>query len=148
MAALTKALIRVARGKLKKAVRNKPLNTAQQRNVNNAMDTFDDLMADQNLNIKGATKPSALIGNQRMNRAINRIAEGKTQTQTDAVNALLQSAGVGFAVGVDATSRKKTTTKSTTKKKPPLPRSKPKRKTPPLPKKKPALRTRVGMAKK
>tara|TARA_R100000329_G_scaffold1096_1_gene2038 strand:+ start:56 stop:526 length:471 start_codon:yes stop_codon:yes gene_type:complete len=156
MAALTKALIRAARGKLKKAVRNKPLNTAQQRNVNNAMDTFDDLMADQNLNIKGATKPSALIGNQRMNRAINRIAEGKTQTQTDAVNALLQSAGVGFAVGVDATSRKKTTTKSTTKKKPPLPRSKPKTKTPPLPKKKPAplpkkkptLRTRVGMAKK
>ena len=65
MAALTKALIRAARGKLKKAVRNKPLNTAQQRNVNNAMDTFDDLMADQNLNIKGATKPSALIGNQR-----------------------------------------------------------------------------------
>ena len=145
-----------AKRKLKKAVRNKPLNTAQQRNVNNAMDTFDDFMADQNLNIEGASKPSALIGNKRMNRAIQRIAEGKTQTQTDAVNALLQSAGVGFAVGVDATSRKKTTTKSTTKKKPPLPRSKPKRKTPPLPKKKPAplpkkkptLRTRVGMAKK
>ena len=146
-----------AKRKLKKAVRNKPLNTAQQRNVNNAMDTFDDLMADQNLDIKGASKSSALIGNQRMNRAIQRIAEGKTQTQTDAVNALLQSAGVGFAVGVDATSRKKnTTTKSTTKKKPPLPKSKPKTKTPPLPKKKPAplpkkkppLRTRVGMAKK
>ena len=145
---IPKAFFRAAKGKLKKAVRNKPLNTAQQRNVNNAMDTFDDLMADQNLNIKGASKPSALIGNKRMNRAIQRIAEGKTQTQTDAVNALLQSAGVGFAVGVDATSRKKTTTKSTTKKKPPLPRSKPKRKTPPLPKKKPTLRTRVGMAKK
>ena len=148
MGSLTKALIRAARGKLKKAVRNKPLNSTQKRNSENAMETFDDLMADQNLNIKGATKPSALIGNQRMNRAINRIAEGKTRTQTDAVNALLQGAGVSFAVGVDATSRKKTTTKSSTKKKPPLPRSKPKRKTPPLPKKKPTLRTRVGMAKK
>ena len=145
---IPKAFFRAAKTKLKKAVRNKPLNTTQQRNVNNAMDTFDDFMADQNLNIEGASKPSALIGNKRMNRAINRIAEGKTQTQTDAVNALLQGAGVGFAVGVDATSRKKTTTKSSTKKKPPLPRSKPKRKTPPLPKKKPTLRTRVGMAKK
>tara|TARA_R100001015_G_C4469633_1_gene53767 strand:+ start:58 stop:504 length:447 start_codon:yes stop_codon:yes gene_type:complete len=145
---IPKAFFRAAKGKLKKAVRNKPLNTAQQRNVNNAMETFDDLMADQNLNIKGATKPSALIGNQRMNRAIQRIAEGKTQTQTDAVNALLQSAGVGFAVGADTVGGKKTTTKSKTKKKPPLPRSKPKRKTPPLPKKKPTLRTRVGMAKK
>ncbi len=145
---IPKAFFRAAKTKLKKAVRNKPLNTTQQRNVNNAMDTFDDFMADQNLNIEGASKPSALIGNKRMNRAINRIAEGKTQTQTDAVNALLQGAGVGFAVGVDATSRKKTTTKSSTKKKPPLPRSKPKRKTPPLPKKKPSLRTRVGMKKK
>ena len=143
-----KGLIGVAKKQLKKTVRNKPLNSTQKRNSENAMETFDDLMADQNLNIKGATKPSALIGNQRMNRAINRIAEGKTQTQTDAVNALLQGAGVSFAVGADAVARKKTTTKSKTKKKPPLPRSKPKRKTPPLPKKKPPLRTRVGMAKK
>ena len=127
---------------------DKPLTSAQQRNINNAMDTFDDLMADKNLDIEGASKSSALIGNQRMNRAINRIAEGKTKTQTDAVNALLQGAGVGFAVGADAASRKKTTTKSKTKKKPPIPRAKPKRKTPPLPKKKPPLRTRVGMAKK
>ena len=148
MGSLTKALIRAARGKLKKAVRNKPLNSTQKRNSKNAMDTFDDLMADQNVDIKGATKPSALIGNQRMNRAIQRIAEGKTQTQTDAVNALLQSAGVGFAVGADTVGGKKTTTKSKTKKKPPIPRAKPKRKTPPLPKKKPTLRTRVGMAKK
>ena len=148
MGSITRNLIKLAKRKMKKVMGDKPLTSAQQRNINNAMDTFDDLMADKNLDIEGASKSSALIGNQRMNRAINRIAEGKTKTQTDAVNALLQGAGVGFAVGADAVSRKKTTTKSKTKKKPPIPRAKPKRKTPPLPKKKPPLRTRVGMAKK
>ena len=66
-----KGLIGVAKKQLKKTVRNKPLNSTQKRNSENAMETFDDLMAEQNLNIKGPTKPSALIGNQRMNRAIN-----------------------------------------------------------------------------
>ena len=64
------AFVRSARGKLKKVVRNKPLNSTQQRNVDNAMETFDDLMADRNLNkynsdIAGDSKPSALIGNTK-----------------------------------------------------------------------------------
>ena len=41
-----KPVIGIANRKLKKRVRNKPLNTAQQRNAENAMETFDDLMAD------------------------------------------------------------------------------------------------------
>ena len=135
MVIIPNAFFRAAKGKLKKAVRNKPLTTAEQRNVNNAINTFDDLMADQNLNIKGATKPSALIGNQRMNRAINRIAEGKTQTQTDAVNALLQGAGVGFLLGADTVGGKKITAKNKTKV--PIPRKKPTTKKPPLPRSKP-----------
>ena len=154
------AFVRSARGKLKKVVRNKPLNSTQQRNVDNAMETFDDLMADRNLNkynsdIAGDSKPSALIGNKRMNRAIQRIGEGKTQTQTDAVNALLQGAGVGFAVGYDSTRDKKPVKKTKTKapipkkkpsrKKPPMPKPKPSRKKTPVPKKKPSLRTRLNL---
>ena len=110
-------VIRMANRKLKKRVRNKPLNTTQQRNAENAMETFDDLMADRNSGLPGASKPSALISNKRMNNAIQRIAEGKTQTQTDSVYALLQAAGVGFLAGVDTASRSNTnTTKNKTKK--------------------------------
>ena len=139
---VTKALIKAAKAKLKKAVRNKPLNSTQQRNSKNAMETFDDLMEDRGTNIRGATKPSAVIGNKRMGRAIDRIATGKTQTQTDAINALLQGAGVGFAVGVDAVSRKNTnTTKNKTKKvqtkTPPKPKPNPKKV--PLPKPNPRI---------
>ena len=115
-------VIRMANRKLKKRVRNKPLNTTQQRNAENAMETFDDLMADRNSGLPGASKPSALISNKRMNNAIQRIAEGKTQTQTDAVNALLQGAGVGFLLGADTVGGKKITAKNKTKV--PIPRKK------------------------
>ena len=130
-----KPVIGIANRKLKKRVRNKPLNTAQQRNAENAMETFDDLMADRNSGLPGASKPSALISNKRMNNAIQRIAEGKTQTQTDAVNALLQGAGVGFAVGADTVGGIKITAKNKTKV--PIPRKKPTTKKPPLPRSKP-----------
>ena len=137
-------LFGIANRKLKKRVRNKLLTTAEQRNVNNAMETFDDLMADRNSGLPGASKPSALISNKRMNNAIQRIAEGKTQTQTDAVNALLQGAGVGSIIGADTVGGKKITAKNKTKvpiprknptrKKPPIPRKNPTRKKPPIPK--------------
>ena len=108
------------------------------------METFDDLMADRNSGLPGASKPSALISNKRMNNAIQRIAEGKTQTQTDAVNALLQGAGVGFLLGADTVGGKKITAKNKTKV--PIPRKKPTTKKPPLPRSKPNKKDKGGEA--
>ena len=124
MGSLTKALIRAARGKLKKAVRNKPLNTRQQRFTKNAFDTMDVLEQDAFIPSKkidpktstpGVSKLDAIIGSKRIRNIIDTIASDKVKSQTDGVNALLQGAGVGFAVGYDSARDKKPIKKTKTK---------------------------------
>ena len=127
-------LIKGATDKVKDAMGGSLLNSKQERAVKNAMDTLDQTQADAgNKNLRGATKPSAIISNQRMRRMIERITEDKTKTQQDAVNALLQGTGVGFLIGLDAklnnkkpTSKTKKTTTTTTKI-PPKPKPNPRK---------------------
>ena len=136
-------ILREAKRKAKKFMGGSALNSGQKRKVNNAMETFDELMEDRGTKIKGATKPSAVIGNKRMRRAIERIAENKSNTQTDAVNAILQGTGIGFLIGLDTTLNNKKTTsktkKTTTTKTPPKPKPNPRRVSKPKPKPNPRI---------
>ena len=164
---IPRAFLKSARGKLKKAVRNKPLNNRQQRYTKNAFDTMDVLEQDAFIPSKkvdpktstpGVSKLDAIVGSKRIRNIIDTVASDKVKSQTDGVNALLQGLGVGFAVGYDSTRDKKPVKKTKTKapipkkkpnrKKPPVPKAKPNKKPTPKPKSKPSLRTRVGMAKK